>query len=501
LPGAQAAGLGAPECYNPRAMQLLQEVADFIRQERLLEPSQLVILGVSGGADSLCLLDVLHRLGYPLVVAHFDHGLRPESGQEALRVQEMAAFRGLDFEVERGALTKESYLDGSLEAAARHARYRFLLRVATEKAAQRIATGHTADDQIETLLMNLLRGAGPDGLRGMKPLTPIGRWPEFGPGVQSDVQLARPLLGLGRNRTRDYCARHGLSPVSDASNQDRRFLRNRVRHDLLESLEYYNPEVRQALLRTSRIMGDVADLLETLVDQAWENCVRSAGAGALAFNAAVFTKAPLAIQRRMLRRAVAQLGVPTREAGFEAVERVRTAMLGEGPSQLNLPGRVAVERVGSEWLLARPDARVTFPDYPQLDAPTAVRVPDSGSVELAHGWRLRVGYQAMEDGAQDHVSDETTVVFDADQIPHPIIVRSSVSGEKLAPFGMHGRVKLSDVFIDHKVPRRLRARWPVVSSGDDILWVPGLRRGSLAPVGASTQRIVELRLVPPRAEG
>lgn len=482
-------------------MEVLQEVADFIRQERLFEPGQLVILGVSGGADSLCLLDVLHRLGFPLVVAHFDHGLRPESGQEALRVQEMGADRGLDFEVERGALTKERYLDGSLEAAARHARYRFLLRVAIERGAQRIATGHTADDQIETLLMNLLRGAGPDGLRGMKPLTPIGRWPEFGPGVQSEVQLARPLLSLGGQRTRDYCARHGLRPVSDASNQDRRFLRNRVRHDLLESLEDYNPEVRQALLRTSQIMGDVADLLETLVARAWEDCVRPAGAGAFAFKAAAFAKAPLAIQRRMLRRAVAQLGVPTREAGFEAVERVRTAILGEGPSRLNLPGRVAVERVGSEWLLARPDARVTFPDYPQLDAPTEVRVPDSGSVELAHGWRLRVGRQAMDGGTLDHVTDETIALFDADQISNPIVVRSPASGDRLAPLGMHGRVKLSDVFIDHKVPKRLRARWPVVSSGDDILWVPGLRRGSLAPVGASTQRIVELRLVPPPAEG
>jgi len=500
LPGAQDAGLSAPECYNPRAMALLQEVADFIRQERLFEPGQLVILGVSGGADSLCLLDVLHRLGFALVVAHFDHGLRPESGQEAMRVQEMAAVRGLDFEVERGALTKERYLEGSIEAAARHARYRFLLRVATERGAGRLATGHTADDQIETLLMNLLRGAGPDGLRGMKPLTPIGSWPEFGPGVQSDVQLARPLLGLGRNRTRDYCARHGLSPVSDASNQDRRFLRNRVRHDLLESLENYNPEVRQALLRTSQIMGDVANLLETLVAQAWESCVRPAGAGALAFKLAAFTKVPLAIQRRMLRRAVAQLGVPTREAGFDAVERVRAAMLGEGPFRFNLPGPVGVERVGSEWLLARPGARVTFPDYPQLDAATGVRVPDSGSVDLAHGWRLSVGRQAMEDGALDHVSDETTAVFDADQIPHPIIVRSPVAGERIAPLGMAGRVKLSDVFIDHKVPRRLRARWPVVSTGDDILWVPGLRRGGIAPVGASTQQIVELRLVPPPAE-
>jgi len=476
----------------------MKEVADFIRSEGLFEPGQLVILGVSGGADSLCLLDVLHRLGLPLLVAHFDHGLRPESGQDALRVQEMAAVRGLEFEVERGALGKERYLlEGSLEAAARHARYRFLLRVATERGAQRLATGHTADDQIETLLMNLLRGAGPDGLRGMKPLTPIGSWPEFGPGIKSEVQLARPLLRFNRAQTRAYCARQGLAPISDASNQDRRFLRNRVRHDLLESLEAYNPEVRQALLRTSQIMGDVADLLETLAAQAWIGCVRLAGEGALAFEAAAFAQEPLAIQRRMLRRAVEQLGVPTREAGFEAVERVRTAMLGEGPTRLSLPGRLAVERVGDEWLLAGSDAEVTFPDYPLLDAPVEVKVPDSGFIALAGGWRLSVGRESVEESVLDHVSGAMSALFDADKITLPVILRSAIEGERMAPFGMSGRVKLSDVFINHKVPRRLRRRWPVVTAGGEILWVPGLRRGSVAPVGPSTRRVLELSLVPP----
>lgn len=479
-------------------MDFTQEVADFIRSEELFEPGQLVILGVSGGADSLCLLDVLHRLGFPVLVAHFDHGLRPESGQEALRVQEMAAVRGLEFVVERGALGKERYLrEGSLEAAARHARYRFLLRVATERGAQRLATGHTADDQIETLLMNLLRGAGPDGLRGMKPLTPIASWPEFGAMIKSEVQLARPLLAFGGAQTRAYCAGRGLTPVLDASNRDRRFLRNRVRHDLVQSLETYNPEIRQALLRTSQIMGGVADLLETLAGQAWEVCIRPAGEGALAFNAAPFAQQPLAIQRRVLRRALETLGVPTREAGFEAVERVRTAMQGEGPSRLSLPGHLAVERVGSEWLMARPDAKAAFPDFPLLAGSTEMEVPDNGAIALADGWQLSAGLEAVEEGALGDILGQTVAKFDADQIMHPIIVRAAVEGEKMAPFGMRGRAKISDIFIDQKVPRRLRNRWPVVSAGGEILWVPGLRRGRLAPVRPSTRRILVLRLIAP----
>ncbi len=482
-------------------MTFKDDVADFIRTEALFYPGQPVVVGVSGGPDSLCLLDVLRRLGYSLVVAHFDHGLRPESSHEAQRVQEMAAKLGLDFELEQGALGVErSFREGSLEAAARHARYRFLLRVATERGAQRLATGHTADDQVETMLMNLLRGAGPDGLRGMVPLTPIGRWPEFGPGIAPNVALARPLLRFGRAETQAYCDRHGLEPVMDPSNQDLAFLRNRVRHDLLGRLETYNPEVRQALLRTSQIMGDVADLMDEQVDRAWGSWVRLAGEAAVALNNAGFERQSPALQRRLLRRAFEYLGIPTREVGFESVERMRAAIRRQIPARLALPGGLSFERVGEEWLLAEPDAEAAFPGYPLLDELNERPIPDSGVVDLASGWRLSVQRQTretIEGRTSDAVPKDTCAVFDADRIVQPVVLRAHLRGERLSPMGMSGTVKLSDLFTDHKIPRRLRRRWPVISSGAEILWVPGLRRGRLAPLEPSTCRIVRLNLIPP----
>jgi tRNA(Ile)-lysidine synthetase-like protein len=483
-------------------MSYLQDVAEFIRTKGLLEPGQPVVVGVSGGPDSLCLMDVLRRLGHTLVVGHFDHGLRPESQDEARRVGEMAAERSLAFETERWGVGGENHpAAGSLEAAAREARYRFLLRIATNRGIDRVATGHTADDQVETVLMNLLRGAGPDGLSGMAPLTPIGRWQEFDSLEASRVRLARPLLGLWRRDTESYCRRHGLSPVIDPSNRDQRFLRNRVRHDLLATLEDYNPEVREALLRTSNIMADVAEYLDEELRYIWDACVREAGESALAIDADTFVRQPKALQRRLLRKVLQDLGVDVREAGWDVVEKGRTAMFRGEPTRLTLAGGLLLERVGDVFLLAPPDAEPDFPAFPLLPcAGGPTDLPETGKVPLAAGWQLAVDRFDAGGKTWNVLPDSQTAVFDAHQLPHNLQMRSPAAGERFAPLGMQGRAKLSDLFVDRKVPRRVRARWPLVTCGDEILWVVGLRRGELAPVTDATRRVIVLRVISPEED-
>jgi tRNA(Ile)-lysidine synthetase-like protein len=482
-------------------MTALESVADFIQAQALFDPGEPVVVGVSGGADSLCLMEILLRLGYPLVVAHFDHGLRPESAGEAEHVRQLAERADLDFDLERGdAEAARTTSGGSLEAVARHMRYRFLLRVAIERGSQRVATGHTADDQVETVLMNLLNGAGPDGLRGMSPLAAIGRWPEFGPGIESSVQLARPLLALSRIDTEAYCEERGLEPLVDPSNLDRRFLRNRVRHELLGILESYNPEIRQSLLRTGLIMGPVADLLDREVDGAWEGCIRRMGGRALGLSGVLFGAQPVAIQRRLLRRALVDVSVPLRDAGFETVERLRQAILAGNPTRISLPGGLALERVGAEWLLGDLGTDAAFPAYPLLVAGSNPRVIEEGSQALACGWRLCVERRAVQAPPVLTPRDSNTAMFDADELTYPLILRSPRPGDRLAPLGLSGTIKLSDLFINHQVPRRLRGRWPVVVAGDAIAWVAGLRRGSLAPIGPSTRNVIQMQLASPESD-
>ena len=235
---------------------MLDRFPTTLQSECHLEQDLLLLVGVSGGPDSLCLLDVLRRLDYRLVVAHLDHGLRPESADEALAVQRLAESLGAACVVERQDVSAFAEMHGiSLEEAARSVRYRFLFEQARLYEAQAVAVGHTADDQVETVLMHLLRGAGLSGLRGMAYRSLPNTWSQ-------DIPLVRPLLGTWREEVLAYCHANALQPHLDSSNLDIRFYRNRLRHDLIPYLKNYNPRVHEVLWRTARVLSDDYAVLE-----------------------------------------------------------------------------------------------------------------------------------------------------------------------------------------------------------------------------------------------
>ncbi|MFH2040471.1 MAG: tRNA lysidine(34) synthetase TilS, partial [Chloroflexota bacterium] len=194
-----------------------------------------ILVGVSGGPDSLCLLDVLVKAKRPVIVAHFNHLLRPESDQEAEHVKHMAQHYGLPFVTGSQDVKAFASKNGfSLEEAARKLRYRFLFAQAHKLGAMVIAVAHQADDQVETVLMHFLRGAGLNGLKGMIPVTLL---PEFDP----EIRLIRPLLRTWRKDIEAYCETHKLDTVEDLTNLDQTYFRNRLRHSLIPTMETYNP--------------------------------------------------------------------------------------------------------------------------------------------------------------------------------------------------------------------------------------------------------------------
>jgi len=222
---------------------MLNEINSILREKCLITPGELVVTGVSGGPDSLCLMDLLHKLGYRVIVAHLDHRLRPESEDEAQRVKKMAAESGLPFVRESKDIETFSRQRGlSLEEGARLARYQFLFREAEKIRAAAVMVGHTADDQVETVLMHLLRGAGLPGLTGMSHRSLPNAWSE-------KIPLLRPLLGVWREAIWEYLNDQGLNPSLDPSNLDERIFRNRLRHELIPYLETFNPRLRQSIWR------------------------------------------------------------------------------------------------------------------------------------------------------------------------------------------------------------------------------------------------------------
>lgn len=437
-----------------------------------LASSDRLVLGLSGGPDSLALLHALYRLGFHPVVAHLDHALRPESAREAQAVEAMARELKLPFHSRREDVAALANTAGqSLEEAAREARYRFLFEVAEAEGAGAVAVAHTADDQVETVLMHLLRGAGTSGLAGMEARSLPNPWSET-------VALVRPLLGTWRAEIEDLCVREGLQPLRDASNQDTTFFRNRLRHELIPTLESYNPGIKRALLQSAEILRADRHLLEQLAAEAWPAVLRRQGDGYLGLDRSAFREQPLALQRLLLRSAFAALRPAARDLDFEAVARARNVFAAEdGKPQDWAAGLILLAEEELVWV-AEEEARIPV-DGPQLAPGLEVAVEVPAVLELGGGWQFRA--EAVPDAEDIRAQaienrDPYQAWLDRGTAGEQLTLRTRRPGDRFQPLGLEvGSQKLADFMINARLPARARAGWPLLCRGDEILWVPGLR--------------------------
>ncbi|MFN2304832.1 MAG: tRNA lysidine(34) synthetase TilS, partial [Anaerolineales bacterium] len=276
----------------------LDNIANILSRQCGLTKDHPVVVGVSGGADSLALMHAMFSLGYDLIIAHLDHALRPESSREADFVKSLAAARGLPFISARIDVKAEAEKTGnSLEEAARNVRYRFLFDCARKAQAQAVAVAHHADDQVETILMHFIRGAARSGLAGMPYRRLLLLW-------DSEIPLVRPLLDVWRTEINTYVSSAGLKPRIDLSNQDTTYFRNRLRHELIPEMETYNPEFRKVLLRTADVFRMEKTLLDDLAKEVWRKCLISKSNEQVILKITPFKQSHKALQRRVLRQAI-----------------------------------------------------------------------------------------------------------------------------------------------------------------------------------------------------
>jgi len=474
-------------------------VADFIARFDLLDAKQKVIVGVSGGTDSLCLLDCLHRLGYPLVLAHLDHQLRSDSDTDADFCRRMAERYGIPVAVE--AADVRGFADGghSLEEAARLLRYRFLVRMAEDFNTNMIATGHTADDQVETILMHFLRGAGPSGLRGMLPATVLDDWVDVPEG--DGVMLIRPLLELTREHTAAHCKQQGLTPIQDPSNADPAFFRNRLRHELLPDLETYNPGVRKAILRTGSVMSAIVQMQDNQIREAWPQVVSRAGVKAFMLRVEPLLALPLAMQRALLRKALMIINPSLRDIGFEQVSRgIALIAAGKTGNRQAVIGNLELLHMGGDALLWEPGSDVAFLQFPQLksDEPQDLKVP--GMMVLAEGWELSAAGGKLTPAGKKrilHNNSKYRVFLDANCVEGDLSVRAWAPGDRIQPLGMKGRTKIADVFVNEHIPQPVRSMWPLVVDGHQIVWVAGVRMAHGVRLTENSDQFIELAIIRP----
>lgn len=451
-----------------------------------------LVIGVSGGPDSLALLHALrkHITADQLIVAHLDHGLRPSSAAEAQQVEGMA--EGLRFYAERVDVARLAKEQGqSLEEAGRIARYDLLARVATNEGASHVAVGHNADDQVETILMHVLRGSGLAGLRGMQMVSPMPGHP--------GVWLLRPFLGLSRQEIETYCAINELAPILDESNADPSFLRNRLRTELLPLLEAYNPQIRQRLVEMGRIISAEEDLLNSQTLTMWERLLVEQEEALIVLQRDQWRSLPLALRRRILRHAVAAVHPATGDVSFRALESAREiAEEGQTGASANLPDGVSV-LANYEHLIIQRDAANLTEGYPQLTGLEPRPLPVPGVIPLAGGWRLTAEWLSREDitlAEIRHNQDEWRA-YAAIGAADALFIRPRLAGERMRPLGLGGERKVKEIMIDRKIPRFLRERWPVVATPDHAVWLAGHVLDERARVTEAAERIVRLHCRPP----
>jgi tRNA(Ile)-lysidine synthase len=417
----------------------------------------------------------------------------------------------------------------TLEEAARQVRYAYLQQIAEEVGAASVATGHTADDQVETISLHWLRGAGLAGTRGMAPRSVLHAVTFGQAGTASPLSVVRPLLDVTRAETEAYCAEHALAFRQDASNQDQGMLRNRLRLRLLPELERYNPNLRATLLRAAAAAADDYDCLHRQVLTAWPEVVldgpRAPNAGPLAFASVCFSRPKYralhpALQRGLLREALRRLYGGWQDFGWTHLESARQAVVrGRVGAVVHLPHDLALAVDYAEAVIGLRGGPGDWrsgigENQPQLHVDSLpVAVP--GRTELPEtAWRLEVvavaappydssRFRPPASPIAAHVSGDSPAAeraglcadVDAAVVGSELYLRRPQPGDRFQPLGMAGSKKLQDLFVDVKVPRSLRAGLPVLASSRGIIWVAGRFLSEWAKVRPETRRLLRLSYV------
>ena len=363
---------------------MLDTLESTLRDQCGLVKDRPIIAGVSGGPDSLCLMGVLRRAGYRLIVAHFNHKLRPDSDADANVVEQAATRLNIASVIESGDVREYASMEKlSLEEAARNMRYRFLMAQAHRFKAQAVAVGHTADDQVETVLMHFIRGAGLAGLKGMP-------YRNILPAFDASIPIVRPLLDAWREETVVYCAAHGLRPRYDPSNDSLDFFRNRLRNQLIPVLESYNPRFREAVKRTSLSLSGDHEILSDVLDDAWKECIVQQTADFISFDSTALTKHPLGLQRHLLRRAIESIHPDNSDVTFATLERAANFLNSQTQRpRIDLTGGLHLLREGLLIYLLADTSDLPIERWPQMpDDANTIPLSLPNAVTLSGGWKL-----------------------------------------------------------------------------------------------------------------
>lgn len=452
-----------------------KHLKSFLEQTGFANKNRLLIIGVSGGPDSVCLLHAAHAIAKDtnmrLHIAHLNHGLRgADSRKDASYVESLALKLNAPSTIRLAdtlAYKKAHRL--TTEQAARELRHRFFYALAKELEADAVVVAHTADDQAETVLMHMIRGAGLKGLGGMSS---VSTWR---PNEKSSpITILRPLLEVSRTDTHAYCKQLKLEPRTDKSNLSTEFWRNRIRMTLMPELKKHNPEITGSILR----LAAVARESDHFIDIAAQNVLHSISApteNGISLRADHFRQSHRAVQSAAIRQALKSIRGTLDDIEQKHVDAAIEILHSKAGSQADLGGGIKAVRLYEELWLGSGEPPSPWPEVKKA---YAIKAP---GITKAGPWVVNV-----KPGRSDR-SDPLSVNLDKNSISGKLTLRAWQAGDEIVPLGMKGHKKLQDIFVDEKVPRHWRKNIPVLCDENKILWVAGYKTSDEAKITKATK--------------
>jgi tRNA(Ile)-lysidine synthase len=469
----------------------ISSLSYILQEECHIPQDEFIAVGVSGGADSICLLNLLYQAGYPLAAFHFNHQIRPEAIDDAAFVAKFCHERNIPCEIGTANVPEFASKEHlSLEEAARILRYRFLFKSARMRHAAAIATAHHADDQVETVLMHFIRGSGLSGLKGIKMRSILA---EFDP----TIPIIRPLLYTRKQEILSYCNEQDLPFVFDQTNLDNTYFRNWLRNDLIPIIEQHNPRFQEAIQRTSIVLNADEEILEDAIDDAWQACLVQQGKDYLQFSIPVMREQKIGILRGLARRAIGSLRPSLRDIEFMDVDRFCRFILNPpGTHRIDLVAGLEVRMAGEIVTIGQAGVFPPVLDYPQMDQSGELSLP--GEYRCNSYWLIRS--EILDNSAIDINRVKTAppgeAWLDADKVSRKLTIRFFQPGDRLEVLGAGGHTsKLSDVFINHKIPAAARTAYPLVWDEVRIIWLPGVQICHSCRITSQTRQVLHLSLI------
>jgi len=454
---------------------MLTRVKKTLKKYQMLTQGEKVVLGVSGGADSIAMLYALNELidyGLELIVAHLNHGIRgDEAKRDAEFVKETAKSLRLKFvygEVDTVRFKEESQL--SLEDAARTLRYKFFDQVLNKHYATKIATAHTLDDQAETVLMRLIRGSGSRGLSGIPPV--------------SNGSIVRPLIDTSRSEIEEYLKSKGVNWVADSTNESPEFLRNRIRKDLLVELESYNPQIKETLARTADILRSEDEFITREALKHFDD-IFSPNKSELIGDLKHYSNIQKPIRFSLLRLAIEKLNSSLKNISSIHIISADDFLLSETASgEVELPQETVIVKGYDIFLVTKKS---------ELEREFSYTIQSAGKWSFPE---FAVHIEYPNTYVLDE-KDESVAYFDPETVGFPIEVRNFKPGDRFSPLGMTTSKKLQDYFTDIKFPKFLRSRVPIFISNGKIMWLGGIRLDNRFKVTDKENELLMIKLIRP----